>query len=134
MGRLWQQILLMRDTPNFEFVPVAGIIKKYQKEYYEVLDACDKAGNSTQFIEFSLDKILIALKMMPRNRGKKIGFHERLIIAKDQFIKRSFTRKEYAEIFGIATATASRDLVRGVQEGDLIKEGDKATSRYYYRN
>lgn len=133
MGRLWQQILLMRDTPFFEFIPVEEIIKKHQNEYYDVLGICDAEANSTQFLEFSLDKILIALKTIPKNKNVNLGPMERLQIAKEQFAKRQFSRKEYAEIFKIATATASRDLSTGVKTGKLLKEGDKSTTTYKYR-
>lgn len=33
------------------------MIKKNQEEYYKVIDNCNKAGNSTKFIEFMLEMI-----------------------------------------------------------------------------
>lgn len=132
MGRLWQQVLLMQDHLIFEYLPVEEIIKRYQLEYYEVLNACDKEANSTKFIEFSLNKILIALREMPRNSHFKMHVNDRIIMAKEKFNKKQFSRKEYAQLFGISSATASRDLLKGVQTGSLSKEGDKALTRYKY--
>lgn len=61
MGRLWQTLILSRWNPLFAFLPVETVIRERQAEYYKVLGACDKAGNSTAFIEFLLDAILHAL-------------------------------------------------------------------------
>lgn len=61
MGRLWQTLILSRWNPLFAFLPVESVIRNQQVEYYKVLAACDKAGNSTAFIEFLLSAILDAL-------------------------------------------------------------------------
>jgi len=47
MGRLWQQLILMKHSPLFEFVSVETLIHHRQKQYYKVLETCDKAGAST---------------------------------------------------------------------------------------
>jgi len=133
MGRLWQQILLMRDEPLFEYVPVESIIKRYQAEYYETLRACDEAADATRFIEFSLEKILIALTEMPKRVSAKLGYEDRIAKAKKQFGQNKFSRKQNNDLFEISTATASRDLKMGVDHGILDKEGNKSTSRYWYR-
>jgi Fic family protein len=62
MGRLWQTLILSRWNPLFAFLPVESVIRDRQADYYRVLGACDKAGNSTAFIEFLLDSLLIALR------------------------------------------------------------------------
>ena len=62
MGRLWQTLLLSRWDSLFAFLPVETVIRERQAAYYRVLGACDKAGNSTAFIEFLLDALLTALR------------------------------------------------------------------------
>jgi Fic family protein len=62
MGRLWQQRILMQQDPIFEFICTDPIIKDHQQDYYDTLAACDKAADSTLFIEFSLRHILTALQ------------------------------------------------------------------------
>jgi Fic family protein len=62
MGRLWQTVILNRWNPLFAFLPVETVIRDRQAEYYRVLGACDKAGNSTAFIEFLLTAIRTALE------------------------------------------------------------------------
>jgi Fic family protein len=62
MGRLWQTLILSRWNPLFAFLPVESVIRDRQADYYRVLGACDKAGNSTAFIEFLLAALLTALR------------------------------------------------------------------------
>ena len=61
MGRLWQQLILMKEDPIFEFISVESLIKKSQERYYHVLAECDSEAGSTKFIEYSLAQILEAL-------------------------------------------------------------------------
>jgi len=58
MGRLWQSVILTNWNPAFNWIPVETVIRDRQQEYYNVLAICDKAGTSTQFIEFMLHAIL----------------------------------------------------------------------------
>ena len=62
MGRLWQTLVLSRWNPLFAFLPVETVIRDQQAAYYKVLASCDKAGNSTAFIEFLLSALLTALR------------------------------------------------------------------------
>jgi Fic family protein len=62
IGRLWQTLVLSRWNPLFAYLPVESVIRDRQADYYKVLAICDKAGNSTAFIEFLLAAILTALR------------------------------------------------------------------------
>jgi Fic family protein len=61
IGRLWQTLILSQWNPLFAFLPVETVIRDQQAAYYRILAACDKAGNSTAFIEFLLSVLLTAL-------------------------------------------------------------------------
>ena len=65
MGRLWQTLILSQWHPLFAFLPVETVIRDQQAEYYKILAACDKAGNSTAFIEYLLSALLVALRDSP---------------------------------------------------------------------
>jgi Fic family protein len=65
MGRLWQTLILSQWHPLFAFLPVETVIRDQQAEYYRILAACDKAGNSTAFIEYLLSALLVALRESP---------------------------------------------------------------------
>ena len=56
-ARLWQTAILSHWEKAFTYLPIESVIKKNQEEYYKVIDNCNKAGNSTEFIEFMLKMI-----------------------------------------------------------------------------
>jgi Fic family protein len=131
MGRLWQQALLMKHSKIFEYVAVESLVHQKQEDYYRVLEACDKKGNSTQFIEFCLELTLEALMLLRTEyRPSKATTQDRLLIAFDK-LGTHFSRKDYLSLHkDISTATASRDLANGVKEGLLKRTGDKSLAVY----
>lgn len=136
MGRLWQQIILMKEDKIFEYIPIETLIKDNQEQYYEVLRLCDKAGESTLFIEFMLGQIRYAINSYNENILSNVTTpHMRLEYARDHFVNRNFSRKEYILLHkDISTATASRDLKYAVEQKALQKIGDKNQSFYRFRN
>lgn len=73
MGRLWQTLILSRWNPLFAFLPVESVICERQSDYYRVLGACDKVGNSNTFIEFLLEALLAALREADNfNTGEQV--------------------------------------------------------------
>jgi Fic family protein len=130
IGRLWQTVLLSEWHDLFSFLPFETLIRQQQEEYYRVLELCDKAGNSTAFIEFMLGIIAAALdELIDRNRQPKTP-EERL----RYFLEKhsgAFTRGDYRKLFkDISLATASRDLQSAVALGLLARSGDKRNTVY----
>ncbi|MEM9282427.1 MAG: Fic family protein [Verrucomicrobiota bacterium] len=134
IGRLWHTLLLYRYHPAFEFVPLEPFIRERQKEYYAVLGACDKAGNSTAFVEFGAAIVEEALRrFLETLRAEPTTPSHRIEIAFGHFGGREFSRKDYSSIFPtLSTSTASRDLRHGVEIGRLSKTGGKALTRYRF--
>jgi Fic family protein len=58
MGRLWQTVILSAWNSAFSWIPVETLVRDRQQEYYDVLAACDRSGDSTLFIEFMLEALL----------------------------------------------------------------------------
>ena len=56
-ARLWQNVILSNWEELFEYVPIESEIKKYQEDYYKVIQNCNINGQSTEFIEFMLKMI-----------------------------------------------------------------------------
>jgi Fic family protein len=114
MGRLWQTVILMQQFPVFEFLPFETLINKTQKEYYAALTKSDQLGQSTPFIEYMLHVIHDALNDLLNLNSKKLTDIDRI----EYFVSlkpETFTRKDYMHIFkSISTATASRDLKKGI--------------------
>ena len=132
MGRLWQTVILMNANPVFEYLPIEQEIKKSQKEYYNVLSQCDKEGLSTKFVIYLLGKIKLSLAELVDIQREHFTDMERLNYFLDQIDTDDFTRKDYLKTFPkISTATATRDLRKGVEEGILSRKGSDRLARYH---
>ena len=132
IGRLWQQLILMKHSDIFQYLPVESLIHKNQKSYYQALEKCDKAGDSTLFIEFSLGLILKSLEQFQKDyKPNRIVSSDRITRAKQFFKNKEFVRVEYLKLFPeISTATASRDLAEGVNKKIFSIFGDKRSAKY----
>ncbi len=134
MGRLWQSVILMEQYPVFEFLPFETLINQNKNDYYTILSQCDKQGKSTQFIEFMLQIIDQSLEKLLDYNGRTLKDIDRI----NYFMlhgRNEFTRKDYMNMFKeISTATASRDLKKGVEHGFFEKEGDKTKTIYRKKN
>lgn len=134
MGRLWQTVMLTKQYPVFAFLPVESIIKKRQKAYYRALSLSDKSGNATAFIEFMLGAIDETLEELLQTQRKSLSAKERMELFKKEQLDTTFTRAHYLKKFKeISSPTASRDLQQAVENGLLIKTGDKRTTRYRFK-
>lgn len=132
MGRLWQTLILMKEYPVFEFIPFENSIHKTQKDYYHSLSQSDKSRNSTPFIEYML-------RVIDDSLYKLLDFKSRILTTDDRLSyfselnKTEFSRKDYMNVFKeISSATASRDLKKGVDLGLFHKEGDKTKTVYRF--
>ncbi len=133
MGRLWQTIILMEKYPVFEFLPFETMISKTQEEYYRVLSICDKAGNSTLFIEYML-------KIIQHSLGELLNYNNRNLKDLDRieyFLRQApaqFSRKDYMNVFkDISSATASRDLKKAVELNMILQQGNDNQTIYKIR-
>lgn len=130
MGRLWQTVILMNEYPVFEFLPIETIISATQENYYKALSISDKQGKSTVFIEYMLEVIDKALFELLKFNNRVLTDNDRL----DYFIslgKKEFKRNDYMNVFkNISSATASRDLKKGIDLNLFEKTGDKNKTIY----
>lgn len=130
MGRLWQTIILSKANQVFEYLPLETLIIQTQAEYYKALAISDKAGESTAFIEYMLKLIEDSLIELLDYNNKILTDTERI----EYFIslkKGEFSRKDYMNVFkDISSATASRDIKKGVDMMRFEKSGDKRLTKY----
>lgn len=130
MGRLWQTLILMQEFPVFEFSPFETLIQKTQTNYYKALAESDKIGKSTPFIEYMLDVIDLSLKQQLNYNNRVLKDTDRL----EYFLSittTQFTRKDYMNVFkDISSATASRDLKKGVELKLFKKSGEQNKTVY----
>lgn len=78
--RLWQNVLLTKWNPIFEYIPIESQIQKYQSDYYSAIAACHKAGNSNVFVEFMLkmidevlDEVIESARREARNVSEQVN-------------------------------------------------------------
>ncbi|GAB5525741.1 MAG: Fic family protein [Roseivirga sp.] len=134
MGRFWQTLILKEKNPVFEYLPVEHLIKSKQEDYYKSLSKADKVGNATPFIVFMLHIIDLALDELLQQQTPHHTPQNRLEIFRRNQKTTYFTRKDYLLAFKtISTATASRDLRLAVEQGLIIKSGDKRLTSYSFK-
>ncbi len=130
MGRLWQTLILKAEYPVFEFIPLETLISKSQKEYYEALSESDNKGKSTMFIEYMLEIINNSLEHILKFGNRKLNQTDRVNYFKE-LDNKEFTRKDYMNVFkDISSATASRDLIKGIELQLFVKIGEKNKTKY----
>lgn len=130
MSRLWQSVLLMQEHQLFEFLPFENFLLQNRKGYFRALTESNLASDAAIFIEFMLhmidESLAIYLHTLPRlvtDSDRILNFHH--------IGMQSFTRKDYMGIFkNISSATASRDLEKGVDAGLFEKTGTKNRTIY----
>lgn len=62
IARLWQNVLLIKWNPIFEYIPIESRINQFQNDYYNSIAKCHENGNSNEFIETMLEMIDDALE------------------------------------------------------------------------
>lgn len=130
MGRLWQTLILMTEYPVFEFLPFETLISTTQKEYYQSLALSDQLGKSTPFIEYMLEVIDKSLENLLSYNNRTLKDLDRLEYFLNLGIN-EFNRKDYMNIFkDISSATASRDLKKGIEMNLFESYGNANRTKY----
>ena len=134
MGRLWQTMILKNYSKVFEFLPIETLVKERQQDYYNVLGKSDNQGSSTSFIEFMLEIIHAALDDLLKTQNLTLTDSDRINVFRDLIGDKEFSRLDYLRNNkDLSSATASRDLKNAVDNGVLIKTGDKRLTRYRFK-
>jgi Fic family protein len=133
MGRLWHTVILLKEYQVFEFLPFETLISATQNEYYKSLSMSDKSGKSTPFVEYMLGVIEKSLSQLLNYNNRILKDTDRLEYFLHQGYK-EFSRKDYMNVFkDIASATASRDLKKGI-ELKLFKSSGQLNKTKYIVN
>ena len=137
-ARIWQTALLSNWEKAFVYLPIESMIKKNQNEYYKVIDSCNKAGNSTEFIEFMLKMINDTIDEVINSKEMKNKLE--LLLSENEIkiidcIKRNVVigAKDIIEQTGISDSTVRRILRKLLQYGKIntTKEIEKSPCKKY---
>ena len=130
-ARLWQTAILSHWEKAFTYLPIESVIKKNQEEYYKVIDNCNKAGNSTEFIEFMLKMIDDTIDETTKNTTQETTqktTQEKIInlIRKNPYI----TQTQMAKILGLTRDGISYNIKQLKDNGIIERIG--ATKNGYW--
>lgn len=141
MGRVWQNLILARWNPVFEWIPVETIVYENQQRYYDTLEICNKKNDSTEFIEFMLEVILLALQeyddpnykelIATLNQPEQIFFG---VIQEYLKSHQTVTAKVASQLSNRPIGTVRRYLVKFVDIGLLELTGSNRDRQYYLKN
>ncbi|MBR2744467.1 MAG: Fic family protein [Clostridia bacterium] len=128
-ARLWQTAILSHWEKAFTYLPIESMIRKNQEEYYRVIQNCNNAGESTEFIEFMLKIIndtideLMNSKEMKDKSQLLLSENETKII---ECIKRNVLigAKEIIEETNIADRTVRRILKKLLDNNTIETAGN----------
>lgn len=137
-ARIWQTAILSNWEKAFTYLPIESMIKKNQEEYYKVIDNCNKAGESTEFIEFMLKMINDTIDDVINSREMKdklellLSENESKII---ECIKRNVLigAKDIIEQTSIADRTARRILSKLAENGIIEIVGNNQSPNKKYK-
>jgi Fic family protein len=132
-ARLWQTAILSHWEKAFTYLPIESMIKKNQEEYYKVIDNCNKAGNSTEFIEFMLKMIDDTIDEM--NNSKEMKDKSELLLSENEIkiiecIKRNVLigAKGIIDETGLSDSTVRRTLRKFLQDKRIESTDDNEKS------
>jgi Fic family protein len=135
MARLWQHVVMLEASPLFRIVAVESVIRERQRAYYDALGRCDRRGDSAELIELLLEAQRDALATVVADLApRRPTPASRLAAAQNHFGRRRFSRADYRRLHpGVSTATASRDLRAGLDDGALESRGEWRLTEYRFR-
>lgn len=116
MGRLWQTLILSQWHAELAWLPVETLIHFQQARYYQILGQCDRASDSTVFVEFMLQNMAEALRegitmssVMSEKMSEKLSEKEKAILEL-LTVQPQLTAVMLASALGVTSRTAERYL------------------------
>lgn len=137
-ARLWQTAILSHWEKAFAYLPIESMIKKNQEEYYKVIQNCNNAGNSTEFIEFMLKIINDTIDELMNS--KEMKDKSQLLLSENEIkviecIKKNVLigAKEIIEETNIADRTARRILKKLLDNNtiEMVGNSEKDPNKKY---
>lgn len=103
IGRLWHTLILSKWNSLFAWLPIESMIHKRQQQYYNAINYCNNACESTAFIEFMLEAIrdilleAIETTCSDEQVSEQVVEQDKLV----EFCKKTRTRNEMQIFCGI---------------------------------
>lgn len=130
IGRLWQSLILHNWKSIFSGIPVESVVKDAQEEYYKALETSGSLGESTPFIEFMLEAILLTCtKTLDETQDVPLSVPKNVPLKRlDQVVayiqeNKDVTIDQLALVCGVSSKTIKRDIAKLKDEGKLVRVG-----------
>ena len=129
MARLWQTAILSHWEKAFTYLSIESMIKKNKEEYYKVIQNCNNAGESTQFIEFMLKMVDNTIDEM--NNSKEMKDKSILLLSENELkilecIKKNvfIGAKDIIKQTGLSDSTVRRILRKFLTDKKIESTND----------
>ncbi len=130
MGRLWQTLILYNWKKVFGYLSVESVVRDAQQEYYKALEESGSKGESTPFIEFMLNAILLTCKQtlseeqsVPLNVSKNVPLKRMDKIIELMQENQEITIDQIAAVLGVSSKTIKRDIAKLKDQGKVRRVG-----------
>ena len=130
IGRLWQSLILYNWKSIFSNIPVESVVKDAQEQYYAALEESGSLGESTPFIEFMLEAILLTCKkVLEESQDVPIIVPKNVPLKRlDQIIafmeeNRDVTIDQLAQLCDVSSKTIKRDIAKLKDEARVERVG-----------
>lgn len=130
IGRLWQSLILYSWKNIFSSIPVESVVRDAQESYYKALEDSGSLGESTPFIEFMLEAILLTCqKTLSETQNVPLSVPKNVPLKRlDQIISlirenKDITIEQIAHECDVSSKTIKRDITKLKEDGKIKRVG-----------
>ena len=134
IGRLWQSLILYSWKNIFSSIPVESVVRDAQESYYKALEDSGSLGESTPFIEFMLEAILLTCqKTLSETQNVPLIVPKNVPLKRwDQIIgliqeNKDITIEQIAHECDVSSKTIKRDIAKLKEDGKIKRVGSLKT-------
>ncbi len=121
---MWHTLILSKWKEFFLWLPIETLIYERQSEYYQALNDANTLGESTSFVEFTLQIIKDALIELINNyKEKDVGINVGINILELIKSTPTLTAKEMALCLNISQRQTERLLAEMKKQGKIQRMG-----------
>ena len=125
-GRLWQNLILSKWNPVFEWIPVESAIRDRQSEYYRCIREATDLNDTSVFIDFMLESIKESLQKTMKDSADSLRSKILSMIKGGKYT----TAAEAAEKLGVSEKTIEREIAILRDAGVIVREGSNKTGSW----